>query len=87
MAISCRADSSSMATRDDADMTAGESSDDERSMTKRMLDLIHRFDAEERRRGTQSDHDSPAHQRRRDDKPAPTLENADDLIVEPAQPE
>jgi hypothetical protein len=71
-----------MATPDNVPQPA----DEERSMTKRMLALIHRFDAEERRSGTESaDGSSP--RRRRDDEPTPTSRSADDLIVEPAQPE
>ena len=65
---------------------APQPADEERSLTKRMLALIHRFDAEERRSEAESE-DGSAHQRRRDDEPTPTSLGADDLIVEPAQPE
>lgn len=65
---------------------APETAAEEPSLTKRMLALIHRFDAEERRSGAESDGDS-AHQRRRDDEPAPAPLGVDDLIAEPAQPE
>ena len=64
-----------------------ESEDEARSLTKRMLALIHRFDAEERRSVAESDHDGPAPQRRRGDEPTPASVGADDLIVEPEQPE
>jgi len=63
-----------------------QSQDEEQSMTKRMLALIHRFDAEERRSGTDPD-DGSTPRRRRDDDQTPTSNGADDLIVEPAQPE
>ena len=72
-----------MTTPDDAPQSA----DEERSMTKRMLALIHRFDAEERRSGAESDDDGSAPQRRRDDEPTPTSLSADDLIVGPHRPE
>jgi hypothetical protein len=62
------------------------SADEERSLTKRMLALINRFEAEERRSGTKTD-DGSSPQRRRADKPTSTSNGADDLIVEPAQPE
>jgi hypothetical protein len=52
-----------------------------------MLALIHRFDAEERRSVAESDHDGSAPQRRRGDEPTPASVGADDLIVEPEQPE
>jgi hypothetical protein len=52
-----------------------------------MLDLIQRFDAEERRRRTEPEAGHPTHRRRRDDKPASAPTCADDLIVEPAQSE
>jgi hypothetical protein len=65
---------------------APQPADEERSLTKRMLALIHRFDAEERRSGAEPD-DGSAHQRRRDDEPTPTSLGTDDLIVKPAQPE
>ena len=71
-----------MTTPDNAPQPA----DEERSLTKRMLALIHRFDAEERRSGAESDHGA-AHQRRRDDEPTPKSLAADDLIVDPTQPE
>jgi hypothetical protein len=63
-----------------------QSAHEDRSMTKRMLALIGRFDAQERRSGTESD-DGSSLRRRRDDEPTPTSNGADDLIVEPAQPE
>jgi hypothetical protein len=63
------------------------SADEARSLTKRMLALIHRFDAEERRSVAESDDDGPAPQRRRGDEPTPASTGADDLIVEPAEPE
>ena len=64
-----------------------QSADEEQSLTKRMLALIHRFDAEERRSGAESDHDGSAPQRRRGDEPTPTSIGADDLIVESERPE
>ena len=81
-AIGCLADSKAMRTRD----TAPQPAEDDRSLTKRMLALIHRFDAEERRSGAEPD-DGTAHQRRRDDEPAPTSLGTDDLLVDPAQAE
>jgi hypothetical protein len=69
-------------TTSDKPHSAGE----ERSMTKRMLALIGRFDAHERRSGTESG-DGSSPRRRRDDEPTPTSNGGDDLIVEPAQPE
>ena len=57
------------ATRDQKGMPAEGSSGDERSLTARMLDLIHRFDAKERRRRKSSDAGDPMHRRRRDDEP------------------
>jgi hypothetical protein len=69
-------------TTPDRPHSAGE----ERSMTERMLALIHRFDAEERRSGTESEDDSSP-RRRRDDEPTPTSNGAGDLSVEPTQPE
>jgi hypothetical protein len=57
------------ATRDQKGMPAEGSSGDERSLTTRMLDLIHRFDAKERRRRKSSDAGDPMHRRRRDDEP------------------
>ena len=74
-----------MASEDQAGTRADESG--ERSLTKRMLDLIQRFDAEERRRQTEPDAGDPTHRRRRDDKPDSAPTGADDLIVEPAQSE
>jgi hypothetical protein len=62
------------------------SADEERSMTKRMLALINRFDAQERRSGTESEDDSSP-RRRRDDEPTPTSNGAGDLSVESTQPE
>jgi hypothetical protein len=76
-----------MASKDQAGTSADESSGETRSMTKRMLDLIHRFEAEERRRRTEPDASDPTHRRRRDDKPASASTGADDLIVGPAQSE
>ncbi len=86
MANARRADSRRMANQD-ANTDTDESSDEVRSLTKRMLDLIHRFDAEERRSGTTSDHadPEPGQGRRRDDMPTPTSTSADDLIVESAR--
>jgi len=81
-AIGCLADSKAMRTRD----TAPQPAEEDRSLTKRMLALIHRFDAEERRSEAESD-DGSEHQRRRDDEPTSTALGTDDLIVEPAQPE
>jgi hypothetical protein len=52
-------------------------------MTKRMLALIHRFDAEERRSEAESDDDGSAPRRRRGDEPTPTSIDADDVIVRP----
>jgi hypothetical protein len=63
-----------------------QSGDEERSMTQRMLALIHRFDAAERRSGAEPD-DGSSPQRRHGDEATPTSGNADDLVVEPAQPE
>jgi hypothetical protein len=80
------ADEADMTNHDHASTAADGSSGEERSMTKRMLDLIHRFDAEERRSPTTEAGD-PMHRRRRDDTPAPSATHADDLIVDPAQPE
>jgi len=57
------------ATRDQTDTPAGEPSGDERSLTTRMLDLIQRFDAKERRKRKKSESADPMHQRRRDDEP------------------
>ena len=57
------------ATRDQKGAPAEGSSGDERSLTTRMLDLIHRFDAKERRRRKSSDDGDPMHRRRRDDEP------------------
>ncbi len=57
------------ATRDPNGVPAEGSSGDERSLTTRMLDLIHRFDAKERRRRKSSDAGDPKHRRRRDDEP------------------
>jgi hypothetical protein len=57
------------ATRDQKGVPAEGPSGDERSLTTRMLDLIHRFDAKERRKRKSSDADDPMHQRRRDDDP------------------
>jgi hypothetical protein len=59
------------ATRDQKGASAEGSSGDERSLTTRMLDLIHRFDAKERRKRQSSDAGDPMHQRRRDDEPPP----------------
>jgi len=81
-AIGCLADSKAMRTRD----TAPQPAEEDRSLTKRMLALIHRFDAEERRSEAESD-DGSEHQRRHDDEPTSTALGTDDLIVEPAQPE
>jgi hypothetical protein len=75
-----------MASEDQAGTPADESGET-RSMTKRMLDLIQRFDAEERRRRREPDASDPTQRRRRDDKPASASTGADDLIVEPAQSE
>jgi len=71
-----------MTTPDNVPHSAGE----ERSMTKRMLALIGRFDAQERRSGAESD-DGASPRRRRDDEPTPTSNGAGDLSVEPTQPE
>ena len=81
------ADKRRMASKDQAGTSADESSGETRSLTKRMLDLIHRFDAEERRRRTEPDASDPTQRRRRDDKPASASTGADDLIVDPAQSE
>ena len=81
------ADKSRMANRGQTSTPADGPSGEERSMTKRMLDLIHHFGADERRRRTETEAADPVHQRRRDDKPAPSSTRADDLIVEPTQPE
>ena len=62
-----------------------QSADEARSMTQRMLALIHRFDAAERRSAQPGDGSLP--QRRRGDEAAPASGSADDPIVEPAQPE
>jgi hypothetical protein len=57
------------ATRDQKGAPAEGSSGDERSLTTRMLDLIHRFDAKERRKRKNSDAGDPMHRRRREDEP------------------
>ena len=57
------------ATRDQKGVPAEGSSGDERSLTTRMLDLIHRFDAKERRKRKSSAAGDPMHRRRRDDDP------------------
>jgi hypothetical protein len=81
------ADETDMANHDHAGSTEDGSSGEERSMTKRMLDLINRFDAEDRRSPAKPEAGDPMHRRRRDDTPARSCTRADDLIVEPAQPE
>jgi hypothetical protein len=63
-----------------------QSADDEQSLTKRMLALIHRFDARERRSGAESGGAS-APRRRRGDEPAPASTDAEDLLAEPARSE
>jgi hypothetical protein len=57
------------ATRDPNGVPAEGSSGDERSLTTRMLDLIQRFDARERRKRKSSDAGEATHRRRRDDEP------------------
>jgi hypothetical protein len=57
------------ATRGQKGVPSEGSSGDERSLTTRMLDLIHRFDAKERRKRKSSDADDPMHRRRREDEP------------------
>lgn len=77
-----------MTHRDKGSPHPEEMSGEKSSMTERMLDLIRRFDAEERRGRSKSKAGDQMHQRRRrDDEPAQASNGADDLIVQPVQSE